>query len=95
MHSHIVESPSIWECISIYWGTAVYGNAFPYTGFLSILASKASIPTTKSASQQDSCGLRPQGFWVLHVVFVFVNSGLVGPNAWKSAAIPDIILIIS
>jgi hypothetical protein len=24
--------PSIWECIPIYWGTPIYGDALPYTG---------------------------------------------------------------
>jgi hypothetical protein len=30
MHSHILGRPRIWDCIPIYWGTPVYGNAFPH-----------------------------------------------------------------
>ena len=32
MHPHIMGYPGICECIPIYWGTPVYGNASPYIG---------------------------------------------------------------
>jgi hypothetical protein len=29
MHSHRLGYPFLWECIPTYWGTTVYGDAFP------------------------------------------------------------------
>jgi hypothetical protein len=42
IHSHRLGYPSEWECIDLYWGTPVFGKAFPYNGG-QLYVSKASL----------------------------------------------------